>query len=499
MDTIKPQKSLLVFTKTGTFRHTSINQGIPAIAKMSQAENWTMTTTEDAFHFTPDKLDRYDGIIFLNTTGDILNEMQQNAFIRFINNGGGFVGVHAASDTEHDWPWYSQLIGGQFKSHPKVQEARLNVHHETGHPAVAHLGEEWLKTDEWYNFKAPLPSNVNVLLDLDEISYKGKQMGGYHPIAWYHHFEGGRVFFTGLGHTPKSFTAEEDYLTHLKEGIKWAIGLTDVPLKETWTNLLDADFTHWDKFIGVPHVSVPLPDDVPKSENVHVGTPLGLNNDPLNVFTMIKENGEDVLKVNGQIYGGLTSKQEFGDYHLQLQFKWGEKKWAPRKEVQRDNGLLYHCTGPHGSFWNVWMRCLEFQIQERDMGDFFALAGANAQVYADGPREDKQAGFKPGGAPIGVGSKYGNYRGIRSTNEEKSHGEWNTMDLYTIGGRAIHVVNGTVVNAVDNAFTVIDGKESPLIRGKIQLQSEAADAFFRRVRIKAIDEIPAAILKQAGL
>lgn len=496
-DSPKEAKSLLVFTKTAGWRHGSIDQGVSTINKMSQAENWTMTVTEDANHFTKDKLKRYNGIIFLNTTGDILNEGQQDAFIHYIHNGGGFVGIHAASDTEHGWPWYGALIGGQFKSHPKIQEARLNIHHENNHPSIAHLDEEWAKKDEWYNFKAPLPSNVNVLLDLDESSYEGKQMGGYHPIAWYHHYEGGRVFYTGLGHAPKTFQQEE-FSLHLKEGIKWAIGLTHVPLAEEWTDLLDADFTHWDKFIGVPHTSVPLPDDISKSENVHEGTPLGLNNDPLGVFTMVKEDGEDLLKINGQIYGGLTSKQEYGDYHLQLQFKWADKKWPPRLKAQRDNGLLYHCTGPHGVFWNVWMRCLEFQIQERDMGDFFALAGTNAYGLTAGPQENKQGTFQNGGERMGIGNNFGNYRNTRSTNEELGHGEWNTLELYTLGGRAIHVVNGKVVNAIDDAHLMVDGKPLPLVRGKIQLQSEAADGFFRRVRIRGIKEIPADILKEAG-
>ncbi len=283
-----------------------------------------------------------------------------------------------------------------------------------------------------------------------------------------------------------------------KNASKPSAGMADAPLGKEWTDLLDPTFSHWEKFIGVPHVSVPLPDDVPKSEDVHVGTPLGLNNDPLGVFTMIKEEGEDVLKVNGQIYGGLTSKREYGDYHLQLQFKWDEKKWPPRLEAQRDNGLLYHCTGEHGAFWNVWMRCLEFQIQERDMGDFFALAGANAYGITAGPQENKQGTFKKGGERMGIGSHFGNYRNTRSTNEELGHGEWNTIDLYTIGGRAVHVVNGTVVNAIDNAHLMVDGKPVPLVRGKIQLQSEAADAYFRRVRVRAITEIPAEVLAEAG-
>lgn len=283
-----------------------------------------------------------------------------------------------------------------------------------------------------------------------------------------------------------------------RNAAKSTTSMAEASLSKEWINLLDPNFTHWEKFIGVPHISVPLPDVVPKSEDVHVGTPLGVNNDPLGVFTMIKEEGEDVLKINGQIYGGLTSKQEYGNYHLQLQFKWADKKWEPRLEAQRDNGLLYHCTGEHGAFWNVWMRCLEFQIQERDMGDFFALAGSNAYGITAGPQENKQGTFKKGGERMGIGSHYGNYRNTRSTNEELGHGEWNTIDLYTIGGRAVHVVNGKVVNAIDDAHLIIDGKAIPLVRGKIQLQSEAADAFFRRVRVKGITEIPAGLLAEAG-
>ena len=239
--------------------------------------------------------------------------------------------------------------------------------------------------------------------------------------------------------------------------------------------------------------------DHPTSEDVHVGTPLGLNNDPKAVFRMIEEAGEDVLYVSGEIYGGLTSKRDYRDYHLQLQFKWGEKKWIPRLEVQRDNGLLYHCTGPHGAFWNVWMRCLEFQIQERDMGDFFALAGANAMVYSEPGTDNKGYTFEAGAEKLGVGNHYGNYRCRRSTNEELPNGEWNTLDLYTIGGTAIHMVNGKVVNVITEAHTVENGVKVPLVGGKIQLQSEAAEAYFKGVRIKALDSFPADVRTMAGL
>lgn len=227
VDTIKEARAILVFTKTATWRHPSIDDGVAALYKMSREENWTMTVTEDAYHFTQENLRRYDAIVFLSTTGDVLNDGQQNAFTGYINGGGGYVGIHAASDTEHSWPWYGRMVGGYFKSHPKVQEATLNVHRKTRHPAVAHLDSTWVKKDEWYNFKQAIPDYVTVLLDVDENTYEGKRMGGYHPIAWYHHFEGGRIFYTGLGHTPATYT-EPDFVRHLKAGIQWAAGLTEV-------------------------------------------------------------------------------------------------------------------------------------------------------------------------------------------------------------------------------------------------------------------------------
>ncbi|MEM1357457.1 MAG: DUF1080 domain-containing protein [Bacteroidota bacterium] len=276
---------------------------------------------------------------------------------------------------------------------------------------------------------------------------------------------------------------------------KPAIALpSDQELSANWTDLLDPELSHWDIWMGVPHVSVKgLPEGTLQSENVHNGTPIGLNKDPKGVFTMIKEGDEDVLHVSGEIYAGLTSKKEYGDYHLQLQFKWGEKKWAPRLKAPRDNGLLYHCTGPHGAFWNVWMRCLEFQIQENDMGDLFCLAGANALAKTKGAPDNKSYQYAGNGDFNGVGDHFGNYRNQRSAPNEKPNGEWNTLDLYTIDGRAVHMVNGQVVNALKDAFLMEDGVKIPLERGFLQLQSEAAEGFFKNVRIRKLTEFPAEI------
>ncbi|MEO0731869.1 MAG: DUF1080 domain-containing protein [Bacteroidota bacterium] len=264
-----------------------------------------------------------------------------------------------------------------------------------------------------------------------------------------------------------------------------------------WTNLLDPELSQWDIWMGVPHTSVKgLPKGTPQSEDVHNGIPIGLNKDPKGVFTM----EGDVLHVSGEIYAGLTSKKEYGDYHLQLQFKWGEKKWEPRLDQLRDNGLLYHCTGPHGAFWNVWMRCLEFQIQENDMGDLFCLAGANSLVKTVDVADKLVYQFPTsGGVFRGVGNDFGNYRNQRSAPNEKAHGEWNALDLYTIGGAAIHVVNGEVVNALKGAFVSENGQRTELTRGYLQLQSEAAEGYFRNVRIRPLKTFPAELRTAAGL
>lgn len=263
-------------------------------------------------------------------------------------------------------------------------------------------------------------------------------------------------------------------------------------LVPAWTDLLDEKLSYWEKFIGVPHASVEgLPVGTLQSEDVHVGQPLGLDNDPKNVFSVLKENDELVLKASGEIYGGLTTLNEYENYHFTLQYKWGDKKWAPRLNKKRDAGLLYHCTGRHGAFWNVWKRMLEFQIQEGDTGDFFGLAGANATVHSVETEDKLKYQYNAKGKKYGVGEDYGNWQCRRSEMHEKPNGEWNKVDLYVKGNEAYHLVNGVVVNRISNAY-VRDGKHKiPLMKGQIQLQSEGATIFYKDIKIKAISEFPA--------
>lgn len=212
---------VLVFTKTAGFRHASIPAGIKAIQKLGQENGFDVDTTENASRFTEDSLQQYAAVIFLNTTGDVLNNFQEADFERYIQAGGGFVGIHAATDTEYDWGWYGRLVGAYFDNHPPgVHKATLTVK-DKNFAATKGLPDKWEHTDEWYNFKN-VNKNTHVLITVDEKTYQGGTMGD-HPISWYHEYDGGRAFYTELGHTDESYT-EANYLKHILGGIQYAIG-----------------------------------------------------------------------------------------------------------------------------------------------------------------------------------------------------------------------------------------------------------------------------------
>ncbi|WP_430424742.1 ThuA domain-containing protein [Maribacter litoralis] len=212
------EKEILVFTKTAEFRHGSIASGIAAIKKLGDENDFKVTATEDADYFVEDSLKNYEAVVFLNTTGDILDAVQQADFERYIQAGGGFVGVHAATDTEYDWPWYNKLVGAYFNGHPAVQKARLNVL-DKNHITTQMFDSVWEKEDEWYNFKN-INEDINVVLELDENSYKGGANEGQHPASWYHEYNGGKAFYTVMGHTNETFENNQ-FLKHLLSGIDY--------------------------------------------------------------------------------------------------------------------------------------------------------------------------------------------------------------------------------------------------------------------------------------
>src|SRR3989440_106672 len=218
-------RRLLVFSKTSGFRHASIKDGKIALQKLATERNFRVDFTEDASVFTDANLAHYDAVVFLLTTGAIFDNNQKAAFERYIRGGGGYVGVHSASDTEYDWPWYGGLLGSfmdRIHKHSRVTQATLHVTDRT-QPSTNMLPPLWIRTDEWYNFASNPRGKVHVLITIDESTYKGGTMGVDHPIAWYHAYDGGRAWYTAMGHTSESYY-EPLFLAHLWGGITYAIG-----------------------------------------------------------------------------------------------------------------------------------------------------------------------------------------------------------------------------------------------------------------------------------
>ncbi|MFI6633015.1 ThuA domain-containing protein [Nonomuraea fuscirosea] len=235
---------VLVFSKTAGFRHDSIPTGIQAIRDLGAANDFAVDATEDSAAFSTGNLAQYQAVVFLSTTGDVLNADQQAAFQTYVDGGGGYVGVHAAADTEYDWPYYGQLVGAWFNNHPAIQRATVRTE-DRAHAATAHLGATWSRTDEWYNYRTNPRQNVRVLQSLDESSYSGGGMGD-HPITWCHPQSSGRSFYTGLGHTQESY-ADPDFRALLAGGIRYAAKAVNADCRpETgYTTLYNGSTAGW--------------------------------------------------------------------------------------------------------------------------------------------------------------------------------------------------------------------------------------------------------------
>jgi type 1 glutamine amidotransferase len=217
-------KKVLVFTKTNGYRHESIEKGVEVINKLGLENGFKVIHSENSDIFTTESLKEFDLVIFLNTTEDILDDEGQRNFEMFIRNGGSFMGIHSAADTEYDWPWYGKLVGAYFKNHPNnpsIRDAEI-IKEDSMHVSCKHLPDRWERTDEWYNYKEINP-DINILLRLNESSYEGGEHGDNHPIAWYHEFDGGKAFYTGGGHTRASFD-EIDFKQHILGGILYCLG-----------------------------------------------------------------------------------------------------------------------------------------------------------------------------------------------------------------------------------------------------------------------------------
>jgi uncharacterized protein len=219
----KTRDRVLIFSLTKGYHHASIADGITAITQWGSEAAYDADTTTNPALFTNENLKRYKAIIFLSPTGNgFFNDDEKAALQKYIHNGGGFVGIHAATDCLYDWEWYGKLVGAYFTKHPKIQEATLHTIDKT-HSSTQTLPSTWQHSDEWYNFKNISP-DIKVLVTVDEKSYTGGENGDAHPISWYQNFEGGRVFYTALGHTKEDYTTDALFKAHVLAGIKYALG-----------------------------------------------------------------------------------------------------------------------------------------------------------------------------------------------------------------------------------------------------------------------------------
>lgn len=256
----------------------------------------------------------------------------------------------------------------------------------------------------------------------------------------------------------------------------------------SWESLFNGtDLTGWYTYQRQPEPTSDVTGMARDEEGKYID-PLGINNDPLSVFTVVEEDGAAAIRISGEVFGILVTEKEYENYHLKVEFKWGGKKYPPREDKKMDSGILYHSIGPEGAWGGVWMKSLECQVQETDCGDYISVD----TVFVDIPalkndaddwyyynKNAERITFQP---DLSYCNKEADY--------ENPKGEWNTMEIYTFNGTSVHVVNGNVNMRAYNSRYLKDGVETPLTRGKIQLQSEGAEIFYRNIQIMPITEIP---------
>lgn len=514
----------------------------------------TTPTGESLDDFKPNWTD-YD-VVVMDYEGAEWTEPVKASFVDYMKNGGGLVTVHGADNSFPHWPEFNEMIalggwggaglhdpalypddeskrgsrnaswgprvhwkcgelvektdgrGGAF--HPPSHDFLMTVR-TFDHPITEGFPEMWMQAkDEIYsNLRGPA-KNMTILATGFANPGKRNPSPYNEPLLFTVDYGKGRVFHNTLGHVG----AREDenvksvnnvsFIAALQRGTEWAAtGEVTLPLPDDfphayqisvragatqgWKELLDPELSQWEVYMGIPHESVEgLPEGTYQSKVVTKdGTPMGLNNDPKNVFSAYEEDGETILHVSGEIYGGLTSLESFENYHFQAKFRWGDKKWEPRLDAKRDSGILYHCYGEHGAFWDVWKSSLEFQVQENDIGDFITIAKVKAKVP-----------YKEKGNPTyyDLSQEYKDWTGYfhATVEPDAPHGEWNILDIYVVGDSAIHVVNGRIVMSLKDAVKT-DG--SSLVKGQIQIQSEAAEVEYKNVQVRSIEAFPE-ILRQ---
>lgn len=266
-----------------------------------------------------------------------------------------------------------------------------------------------------------------------------------------------------------------------------------------WNVLFNGEnLENWETYLAKPHPTVDI-KGIPRTKEGVLTEVLGVNNDPLNVFSVVSEDGKPAIRISGQIFGALTSLDTYKNYHLRLQFKWGHQKWPPRAQSKRDSGILYHAFGEHGGADDSWMKSQEFQVQKGDVGDYWGVGGTAMDIPAKPRGRDSTYVYTPGaplvtfseGLPAGRNCK-------KYPDNEKAVGKWNTLDLYVFEDKAVHVVNGEVVMVLQNSRYLGEEKEKPLTGGRIQIQSEGAEVYYRNIKIRSIEQLPQRLLPQTG-
>jgi hypothetical protein len=256
---------------------------------------------------------------------------------------------------------------------------------------------------------------------------------------------------------------------------------------DEWKYLFNGkDLTGWDTWIGPP---------LDNAGKMLSKTPVGLNNDPNHVFAIVKDQGENVIRISGENWGGISTKEEHENFHLELMFKWGTLTWGQKKNKKRDSGLLYFAVGEHGADYGAWMRSQEFQIQEGDCGDYWGVAGGTEDIAAI-KKSDSEYVYNSAGQiyRFSATSNVGRHC-IKQGDAESPSGEWNVLDLYCHGDTSVHVINGKVMMVLFHSQQLDNGKLLPLKKGKLQIQSEGAEVFYKQIRIKSLEAIPGELLK----
>ncbi len=259
----------------------------------------------------------------------------------------------------------------------------------------------------------------------------------------------------------------------------------DISQTEGWIDLLDPQLSQWDSYLS--YRMKPGYDGSKPDQN-----PIGLNKpEAQNIFSVTKDGSDEILRISGEIYGAITSKAEYENYHLKLKVKWGEKKWDPRKDLLKDSGILYHAIGEHGAeYWRSWMLSQELQIMEGHMGDYWNQATSAIDIRAYTPEYIMNPIASTTQPFLSVGHKQ-DIKGlvIRSDNHESPNGEWTDIELITHNGKSLHIVNGNIVMVLKNSRYEKDGEFLPLTKGRIQIQSEGAEVYYKDIKIKEIDAL----------